>query len=243
MCPLVTRETNQGNFYKQATEPADWQDGDLWSDTNDNKLFLNVGGTATEIGGGLVGSDNTWTGKQTFTHAAETGSGGKLEHIGTYTCSSAESSHDFSSLSLDLDGTYSKLKLIISGTLTAAQDLQLVIDGRTTGGAYNFTYVQNDVSTVTGADTINQNTAAMFTSDLGVGAGSIFMCEVEIYWNGEYAQVIDYNFKSIVTGEGLRTGGGHMTQTSGGSVIDTIGFASSSNWKVGTQINLYGYRQ
>ena len=48
--PLVTRQANQGNLFKQATEPPDWQDGDLWSDTTVNRLKLNNNGTADEIG-------------------------------------------------------------------------------------------------------------------------------------------------------------------------------------------------
>ena len=48
--PLVTRQANQGNLFKQATEPPDWLDGDLWSDTTDNSLKLNVSGTATDVG-------------------------------------------------------------------------------------------------------------------------------------------------------------------------------------------------
>ena len=48
--PLVTRQANQGNLFKQATEPPDWQDGDLWSDTTANVLKLNDGGTAKGIG-------------------------------------------------------------------------------------------------------------------------------------------------------------------------------------------------
>ena len=47
--PLVTRQANQGNLFKQATEPPDWLDGDLWSDTTDGALKLNVGGTATTV--------------------------------------------------------------------------------------------------------------------------------------------------------------------------------------------------
>jgi len=48
--PLVTRQANQGRFFVTATEPADWLDGDLWSDTTANLLKLNVGGTAVTIG-------------------------------------------------------------------------------------------------------------------------------------------------------------------------------------------------
>ena len=48
--PLVTRQANQGNLFKQATEPPDWQDGDLWSDTTNNIVKVNVNGTATALG-------------------------------------------------------------------------------------------------------------------------------------------------------------------------------------------------
>ena len=48
--PLVTRQANQGNLFKQATEPPDWLNGDLWSDTTDNILKLNNNGTAENVG-------------------------------------------------------------------------------------------------------------------------------------------------------------------------------------------------
>ena len=48
--PLVTRQVNQGNLFKTALEPPDWQDGDLWSDTTDNVLKINVGGASVIIG-------------------------------------------------------------------------------------------------------------------------------------------------------------------------------------------------
>ena len=48
--PLVTRTSTQGNLYKEATEPPNWLDGDLWSDTAGNSLKLNDGGTAKSIG-------------------------------------------------------------------------------------------------------------------------------------------------------------------------------------------------
>ena len=48
--PLVTRQVNQGNLFKTATEPPNWVDGDLWSDTTENQLKLNVSGTSTSVG-------------------------------------------------------------------------------------------------------------------------------------------------------------------------------------------------
>jgi len=47
--PLVTRQANQGRFFVEDLEPADWLNGDLWSDTTVNLLKLNNNGTAQTI--------------------------------------------------------------------------------------------------------------------------------------------------------------------------------------------------
>ena len=47
--PLVTRQSNQGNLWKEATTP-NWVDGDVWSDTTNNALFLNSSGSALVVG-------------------------------------------------------------------------------------------------------------------------------------------------------------------------------------------------
>ncbi len=47
--PLVTRQVNQGNLFKEALEPTEWLDGDLWSDTTNNTLQINVDGVATSV--------------------------------------------------------------------------------------------------------------------------------------------------------------------------------------------------
>jgi len=44
--PLVTRQVNQGNLFVQAAEPATWNDGDLWVDTDTAEVFVNNNGTA-----------------------------------------------------------------------------------------------------------------------------------------------------------------------------------------------------
>lgn len=48
--PLVTRQVNQGNLFKEDTEPSQWLDGDLWSDTTTNLLKRNNNGTVQTIG-------------------------------------------------------------------------------------------------------------------------------------------------------------------------------------------------
>lgn len=47
--PLVTRTAVSGNVYRQATQPTDWINGDLWVDTDNGLLYVNINGTATAI--------------------------------------------------------------------------------------------------------------------------------------------------------------------------------------------------
>jgi len=46
--PLVTRQANQGVFFKTATEPPDWQNSDIWIDTDNSNLAINRDGTAVQ---------------------------------------------------------------------------------------------------------------------------------------------------------------------------------------------------
>ena len=48
--PLVTRTSTQGNLYRESTEPPNWQNGDLWVDTDDGTIYVNISGTATTVG-------------------------------------------------------------------------------------------------------------------------------------------------------------------------------------------------
>ena len=48
--PLVTRNSEQGNVFRTDTEPPNWVNGDLWVDTDDGTLYVNVSGTATTVG-------------------------------------------------------------------------------------------------------------------------------------------------------------------------------------------------
>lgn len=48
--PLVTSSSVQGNLYRQATQPANWVNGDVWVDTDDGVIYTNNNGTSKEIG-------------------------------------------------------------------------------------------------------------------------------------------------------------------------------------------------
>jgi len=52
--PLVTRQANQGVFFKVADEPPDWQNSDIWIDTDNSDLSVNRAGTAVKIADGTL---------------------------------------------------------------------------------------------------------------------------------------------------------------------------------------------
>ena len=47
--PLVTRSSVSGRIFKQADEPTDWLNGDLWVDTDTAILSVNNNGTGEEV--------------------------------------------------------------------------------------------------------------------------------------------------------------------------------------------------
>jgi len=166
---------------------------------------------------------------------------GKCEHLGTYRATSEENSKDFTGLTLDMDDTYAKLKLIISGAITASGTLNGIIDSRTSGGAYNFNYTMNDSGTISGVISTNQNTMLLLPAALMDGA-VIFYAELDIVFSGYYSNVMNYQWRALSTEEGTSRGGGHMTMSSGGDTIDAVGFSASENWEIGTQADLYGWK-
>ena len=47
--PLVTRISLQGNLFKQAAEPTDWENADLWCDTDSTPRQLNINNAGTAL--------------------------------------------------------------------------------------------------------------------------------------------------------------------------------------------------
>jgi len=54
--PLVTRFADRGSFFRQATEPSNWLNGDLWVDTDNANLAVNNSGSDIPLGLGTLGS-------------------------------------------------------------------------------------------------------------------------------------------------------------------------------------------
>lgn len=126
--PLVSRTSNQGNLYKEATTPPNWLDGDLWSDTTANSVKVNVGGIATAVGATSFSSSAVVSSTST---------------IGDYTdpvaaVASSTGSASSSALVVTVDPTNDSGNPINNGTQTAvgykAETSQSVLIGKTING-------------------------------------------------------------------------------------------------------------
>ncbi len=160
--PLVTRFANQGNFFKQDTEPADWQEGDLWSDTTNDLLFINVGGVATAIGSSA------------------------FEILDNYEATSEEASHIKSGLSISFDDTS---EIIVTGTLEciAQFNVSLKINGQASG--YNWTISTLGTSGLSTSTDPSDPNGRMFTTGAG-NAATFFIVHINLndtdraHWHG-----------------------------------------------------------
>lgn len=196
--PLVTRQANQGNLFKEALEPADWLDGDLWSDTTANILKLNVADTATNVGLG-VGDPHTWTGQQTFVAPIlGTVASGDITACtgfpaGAFLCAFAftrAADTDTVRTFVPLDGSYGNNRSLTEGDIriTVAIALQCIratrfVKNNTMNGA-TLAIFRDDGADVTGTDlsiaasTTGQVDSGALTSNIASGSGLNFEDDV-----------------------------------------------------------------
>lgn len=168
--PLVTRFANQGNLYKQTTEPGDWQDGDLWSDTTNDRLYLNINGTATEVGGAVVADEVVMPYSTTIgdysdpTAAVATSTKAAVEAYNNNT-----SSGDVILQASGGHGTRHGVKVLAGSSMIGKKCNSVQFEIWTFGtptGTYQFT-IRNS------ADTIVAQSAAVNVSTLGTTSGTL----------------------------------------------------------------------
>jgi hypothetical protein len=188
-----------------------------------------------------LSADNTWTGKQTFTHVAEAGSGGKLEHLNTYTASGdSDTSKEFTGLSYDLASVYSRIIVVFRGQITGAGNINLFINETVTGGSYNFDILLQDSTTVSGVNVINQNKCEIIPSELA-DVGRYVWCTAEIKY-GSDSTVFIINWNGGAIGEGLLSGS-CLNVSGSGSTLNAVGIDIDANaFGGGTAIDVYGER-
>jgi len=159
--PLVTRQADRGQVFNTPTEPPNWLDGDLWSDTTANILKLNDGGTAEDVGLD-VDAIHTWGALQTFGAGVTITPGqvltqnllesGKIEFLGEHTNTTEETDFVFTPTTPVDFNNYSAVICYWSYDLDAtgtAFDLNLQLDNDDTGN-YHETGFTQVTTTLTG---------------------------------------------------------------------------------------------
>jgi len=157
--PLVTRAGNRGVLFKQAIEPSNWENGDIWVDTDNANVAVNRSGTAQRIAPGT-----TAAGDVLFSNGASTidnlaigaagevllvNSGGDAPEWGTALVRGAE--QETTPVSDDSDATQADsfffqnatITMGASGDLVEITDLEVISGAASTGNTEVCAYVRS----------------------------------------------------------------------------------------------------
>jgi len=203
--------------------------------TNGQILYYNSGRQALN-----KGADGTILTLASGLPSWAAASGATLEKLGSYRAASAETSKSFTSLSLDLDADYSYLIVTVCGEISANTNINIGLNG-VTGTAYNYTYIRNAGGTLSGASAANQ-AAIHFCGSALLATDDEFNFTIEIKYTGATANL----FSVIANGGTYGTDVGNQNTMgiadAGGATITAVDIASTANWEIGTQIDLYGVK-
>ena len=166
-----------------------------------------------------------------------TATSGLWTQIGNYRAGSDSASTSFSSLGVDLDNDYSSVILLMSGKSSDASTGGFYLNAVSSGSKYDYTYLMNDDTTVTGAK-INENVIQALPAGLIDGADQYFNVKLEITFSG-IADEFLYQWSGGQAEEGNVIGSGKATLASSGDELDTINVSFGTSWRAGTQINVY----
>lgn len=216
--PLVTRTTQQGNLFRTATEPPNWQNGDLWVDTDDGKVYVNVSGTATELGSG------------------------PMELLDTYTASTAENSKTFTFSTALARADYQIIRIVANFEIVAALDFGIQLNGETTNIYFRCSQ-NNDGTTVTNT----RGTAAAFvnvaSSALCSNADDSISSTIDIFMTGNATGEMTGNYMSANAVQLEYEIGSIIARTTALTISSITCFTNGgANWKAGGQIMVYGIK-
>jgi len=257
--PLVTRQANQGVFFKVPTEPPDWLNADIWTDTDTSNLAVNRNGTAVQVAVGTLAQGDLMHASTTDTLTAlakgtadqiltmndaatlpnwETpGASGKWTTIEDHEASTTEASFTFTiDPAIDFDDD-SMIILVCDYEATAAFALEMTINGLAAG------YHDDGYRIVGGAETlINVDAAALgiiATATLSV-ANNTTAGLVEIMLGKAGIADAPVFLSRFVGGAGLGIEVmSHSVDDAEASINEVKIETSTSTWKAGSRFTLY----
>lgn len=260
--PLVTRLANQGIFYKQATQPSDWQNGDIWIDTDDSNVYVNQGGTAVRIAlGSLTRGDVLYASADDTIQRLAKGVSGQylqigandpswvtltspLEVLDNHEASGNESTYTYTpGTALDFD-TYSKIIVVIDVKVNAA--LALLMRLNSSANAL-YTYAGHR-QTTTATTTISANSqtsqsiasATILSDDNGV-VGEVSIMNTQNETQGE--RLAGFSKFEQVGGTMANESLGWMLDEAHSTITAITILTSTSTWKAGSRITVYGMKR
>ncbi len=163
----------------------------------------------------------------------------QLQLIKKYRCTTAEISHDFTGLVLNMLTKYSSLEIRMFGSVTGAADLKITLNGATSG--FRSDQIHQDTTTISGIQ--NASTAAweIIPAEILDVSGRNFLANITITSLGIDADKFAINAQCGAPNEGIIITIGDFDLTSSAGIITSILFALSANtWNIGTEILIYG---
>lgn len=257
--PLVTRQANQGVFFKTDTEPPDWQNSDIWIDTDNSNLAINRNGTSvqqllgTYAQGDILHASLTDTltrlAKGTADQVLTMNSGATLPEwatlgpslwsvLGDYEAAIAEATHTFTFTAVDFDDD-SELVLVIDGSATAAFSLLARINADSTNN-----YLVDGFRVASGVETLidlnAQTSMDILNSALIAGANFTFWGTAKFgLMKGATSDFpICYSHMMGAFQAGLESKASRLG-VDDTSITDITILTSTSTWKIGTRMTLY----
>jgi len=259
--PLVTRQVNQGVFFRTDTEPPDWQTGDIWIDTDNSNMAINRSGTSvqqllgTYVQGDILHASLTDTITRLAAGTAgqalvmnsggtlpEWGTGGQWELLDAHDAAEAEAVFTFTPSTAITFATHSAILIIIDGEMTGTNELRLTYNG-ITGTGYLTQTNKNDNGTLTGISTTGAAGGRIGDSAITT-ANRSFQCVMYIVPSDETAQS-DFHATSVAVNSadgGIFESTGIIESTTVASITEIEFVTSTSTWKTGTNFRIYGLR-
>lgn len=168
-----------------------------------------------------------------FTASVEAG-GGKLILLESYRAAIDEGSKAFT-ISVDLDSAASALLLLGTGTVNAALDLELKVNGVTSG--YRWDLIQQDTTTLSATQAAAQAEWQLGDATILDVANRIFTVIAWIKFVG-VSNTFILNSTLGAPNEGQAIVDGDVP-TSGSTATEVLVETSTSTWDAGTQFDLY----
>ena len=260
--PLVTRLANQGVFFKQATQPTDWQNGDIWIDTDDSNGYVNQGGTAVRTAlGSLTRGDILYASADDTIQRLAKGTNGQYLKIGAndpawadltntweildnHTTTASGTTYTFTpSTALDFD-TYSKIIVVIDFSLNATAAVLLRINGSSNANYY-YGGVRQSASATTAFGATGQTSASLATATM-LNDDHSAVGTVEFYQGlstGQLERVLWFSdIGRIDPGSMYEKQIGQLEEDNTTITSITV-LLSTSSWRAGGHITTYGVKR